>query len=201
MSRGGICIKLLTRIQLKKMSRMKLHAELFFTPSAHTATLHPAKQLNKPTASIPARQIYRELVPFGSAYQSLTGTLHLSRQSAHGSLQAPDIPQTQAVQKELGSPFPLDGAMHAACVHGQCSSGFVPFPVGFAQRTIHRPTKPGREYRTEVHQVSATDDELLYDLTIFDKERNICETIQSLRMRDVSGGQITPPLWIQEILS
>ena len=101
------------------------------------------------------------------------------------------------VREHLGSPFPLDGAFHAACVLGQRSADFVPFPVGFDRRIILRPKQPGSSYNTRVELLSRTRDELLFDLHIFDDTGQVYERVTGVRMRDVSGGKIKPPEWIR----
>lgn len=188
-----LCIRLLSRIQLKKISRIKEHAEITFSTREHKQSAEKRAMTGKTDISIDAKQIYKELVPFGPAYRSLTGKLYISDNAAFGNLQAPVLPKQQRMENTLGSPFPLDGAMHAACVMGQCLSDFVPFPVGFTRRHIHQPTMPGKSYSTVVIPMSRTKDELIFDLSIFDLEGTQCETVTGLRMRDVSGGTITPP--------
>lgn len=197
---GEIGVKLLSRTCYKKITRIKEHARIKFSirlqNSGETMPIDlplPAQ----PTGAVEAKRIYEELVPFGPYYHTLTGHLHLSNLAAWGTLQAPNFPQGQNMAKELGSPFPLDGAMHAACVFGQTISDFVPFPVGFARRIIHKPTKAGEQYSTTVVLVSQDSDELVFDLSIFDASGKPCETVKGLQMRDVSGGQIKPPDWIK----
>ncbi len=141
---------------------------------------------------IDATKIYHELVPFGPSYRSIIGTLHLRNATAIAGLQAPRLSQKQKMEAIIGSPFPLDGAMHAACVLGQCVAEFVPFPVGFAERYIHKPTVAGTEYSSSVQLVKQTANELLFDLSIFELNGEPCETIKGLRMRDVTGGLIKP---------
>jgi len=190
---NGISLKLLSKIQFKKMSRIKEHAELYFSAKPQKTAAVTKHMPVECAFTIEAGRIYEELVPFGPTYRSLTGVLNLSDNMACGTLRAPKLAQQHEIEKELGSPFPLDGAMHAACVMGQCIAGFVPFPVGFASRTIHRPTQAGETYNTIVMARSATEDELLFDLSIFDTTGIACETIKGLRMRDVSRGTIKPP--------
>ncbi len=189
-----LCVRLLSRIEFKKISRLKEHAEITFLTRSRKKH-SPGKQAIaiETELSIDAEQIYKDLVPFGPTYHSLTGKLHLSNKAALGNLQAPVLSRQQRMEKELGSPFPLDGAMHAACVLGQCISDFVPFPVGFARRHIHKPTRPGKSYTTIVTPVSQTKDELIFNVSIFDSTGNTCETVTGLLMRDISGGTITPP--------
>lgn len=197
---GEIGVKLLSRACCKKVTRIKEHARITFSnrPQKSDKTM-PINQLlsTQPTGSVAAKRIYEELVPFGPSYHTLTGHLHLSNLAAWGTLQAPNLPQGRDMVKELGSPFPLDGAMHAACVFGQTITDFVPFPVGFAERIIHRPTRAGAQYSTTVVLVSQDSDELVFDLSIFDAAGKPCETVKGLQMRDVSGGQIKPQDWIK----
>jgi hypothetical protein len=149
--------------------------------------------------TIPAEQVYRELVPFGPSYHTLQETVQLCGQVAWGSLKAPAFSHApDPVRDSLGSPFPLDGAFHAACVLGQRAADFVPFPVGFDRRIISRPTQPGGSYRTRVQLLSRTKDELLFDLRIFDDQGHIFESVTGIRMRDVSGGKIKPPAWMRD---
>jgi len=197
---GGIRARLLTRAQGKVMTRLVSHCELTFAadlnldngldngaiaPCAHAAM------------DLAAAQVYRELVLFGPAYRTLQDRLVLHADSAWGTVLAPAMDFSPA--GPLGSPFPLDGAMHAACVHGQRLVDFVPFPVGFASRCVVKPTHAGERYRVQVQLQARTEDELLYDLCIFDQEEQVRETVRGLRMRDVSHGRIRPPAWIRAI--
>jgi polyketide synthase-like dehydratase family protein len=188
-----LCLKLLSKVQFKKMSRIKEHAEISFPVHPQKISAVAPITAAENDICIETERIYRELVPFGPTYRSLTGTLHLSMKGACGTLQAPTLTHQQRMERNLGSPFPLDGAMHAACVFGQCISDFVPFPVGFSKREIHTPTRAGEQYTTTVIATSRTKDELLFDLSIFDRKGNVCETVKGLRMRDVSRGAVTPP--------
>jgi hypothetical protein len=201
--RGEIRIRLLSRIQFKKISRSREHAGITFatgSPQLTPSKIPPPPQPTPSTASVSAEQVYEELVPFGPSYRTLSGPLYLSRQGAWGCLQTDAHGSGQDLTRRLGSPFPLDGAMHAACVLGQCLADFVPFPVGFRQRIVHQATQAGEQYRTAVIPVSQTADELVFDLTIVDSEGRPCETVTGLRMRDISGGRVTPPQWIKKIL-
>jgi hypothetical protein len=190
---GRVQARLLTRKQLKTMSRLTEHCQLFFG-GEKSDVLRPPAQEAQPAVQVSAERIYRELVPFGPAYRTLQGQISLGRDWAHGGLQAPDLPGELA---PVGSPSPLDGAMHAACVHGQRLVDFVPFPVGLAVRHITLPTEPGEEYGFQARLRSRAADELVYDLQIFDQREGIRESIRGLRMRDVSNGRIRPPAWIR----
>ena len=189
----ALCLKLLSKIQLKTMSRIKEHAEIGFSFSSEESTPVEPITVKSTDLLIDAERIYRELVPFGPTYRSLTGELHISSRRAWSSLQAPLVTRQHEMEKEIGSPFPLDGAMHAPLSGRQCLADFVPFPTGFAQRYIHKATRPGEAYSTTIIPVSMTENELVFNLSIFDTERQPCETVKGLRMQDVSGGAITPP--------
>jgi len=190
---NSLCLRLLSKIQLKKMSRIKEHAAICFPAHSQDIEAITPIRATGDDIGITTERIYQELVPFGPSYRSLTGTLQISERGASGTLQAPRLTPRHKMEKETGSPFPLDGAMHAACVLGQCLTGFVPFPVGFKERFIHKPTQAGEQYATTVIPRTVTQDELLFDLSIFDRAGSPCETVKELRMRDVSRGTIRPP--------
>jgi hypothetical protein len=182
---GTIQARLLSRVQFKAMARIVEHG----------AVSVPAEQADRSSAISPgfpegvssevkAELIYRELVPFGPAYHTLQDTLFLSEQEAWGQLQAPEFPLAGGAG-ETGSPFPLDGALHAACVLGQQHVDFIPFPVSFARRAISRPTRPGSRYFTKVVLVSKGEDELIFDLAIFDRKEQLSESVTGVRMRRV----------------
>lgn len=195
---GGIRARLLTKTQLKTMARMTTHCELSFAagPSHHGAAVKMEELCSDPELEVSAEEVYRHLVPFGPAYRTLQGQLFLGKEWARGTLLAPNLPRPSP--NPVGSPFPLDGAMHAACVHGQQLVDFVPFPVGFATRSIPAPTRAGERYQAQVQLQSLAADEVVYDLQISDQAEQIRETVTGLRMRDVSGGLIKPPAWIQK---
>jgi hypothetical protein len=190
---GTIRANLGTSRKLQKMSRTVIHCEVSFPGKTafvdqEADLLQPAS--NQAAVEIPTTRIYRQMVPFGPAFHSLYGTLVLRENHAWGRLQAPDPPGADADQGPLGNPFPFDGAMHAACVHGQRLVDFVPFPVGFATRTIVRPTRSGECYSCMVHLDELRADELVYRLEIRDSQGLVRETINGLRMRDITGGTV-----------
>lgn len=183
---GQVQMKLLSRIQFKGLSRIKEHGEVFFfaQPNSQSVVIDTAR-LKRPVTEINVTRVYQDLVPFGPTYRSLQDILYLSENKAWGRLLAPAVPLRYSVQESLGSPFPLDGAMHAACVLGQQCVDFVPFPVGFDCRSIIRPTQPGGEYITKVVLTAQTRDELTFDLGIFTQDGQVFETVSGLRMRAV----------------
>ena len=188
---GRVRARLLSRVRFKTVSRIIEHGEILFSlvgiDSQPAPDIDPAP-LSGPVTEVNVEQLYRELVPFGPNYQTLQETLYLSEHGAWGKLKAPQLPPLDSVQEIIGSPFPLDGAFHAACVLGQQMVDFVPFPVGFDRRTIFCPTQPGSCYITRVIAVSKTNDELTFDLGIFDNGGQVYEMVTGVRMRDVSKG-------------
>ena len=78
-----------------------------------------------------------------TAYQNIVGDLSVSPEGALAYISGGD---NEADENLLGSPFPLDAAMHAACVWGQRFAGIVSFPVGFEKRIIYQKTKKGDDY-------------------------------------------------------
>ncbi len=186
-----LCLKLLSKIQLKQMSRIQEHARIAFPREPRPlCTSVSVEQLHN-SITIDSRHIYRNLVPFGPCYRSLVNTLYLSGTHAWGELLAPN-PGRQPMEEILGSPFPLDGAMHAACVLGQCIANFVPFPMGFKARQVLCPTRAGEQYQCTVSAKSLTAEELCVDLEISDGQGKVYEIVNGLRMRDVTRGGIRP---------
>ena len=188
---GPICserisARLLSHMQFTKMARIKEHGEVFFPLKRTLPSLpdtNPAPPA-VPKAKIDVERLYREMVPFGPGYHTLQDTLFLTDSLAWGKLQPPQLPFSHPVQEVIGSPFPLDGAMHAACVLGQQSVNFVPFPVGFTRRVICRPTLPGKTCLTRVTMTAQQRDELVFDIDIFNAGGQLHESVTGLRMRD-----------------
>ena len=194
----GLTARLLTRRRTTAMARLLAHCELCFGAANNgrdPGTMPPP--LTGPFWQVDARRIYAELVPFGSAYRSLQGMVRLGREGAEGTLLAPTLVGEDADGGPLGSPFPLDGAMHAACVHGQGLVDFIPFPVGFDRRRILAPTRPGGSYWLSARLCRRKPDQLVYDVLLTGTGGRVYERIEGLVMRDVSGGRIKPPAWIR----
>ncbi len=195
-AQGEIRAMLQSKKRLKAMSRLISHCEVVFAGGQMTAPPSPPLQSGEPSRRIDAGQVYQELVPFGPMYRSLRGQIRLESASAYGKLVSPVLPTGKLETYRLGSPFAMDGAMHLACVHGQRLVNFIPFPVGFACRCVHTPTRCGAAYKARALLRTMTAEELTYDLEIVDQEQ-VRETILGLRMRDVSGGRIKPVAWIR----
>ena len=158
------------------------------------APFRVVEKLEGKCISVPSAAIYRELVPFGTAYQNIIGDLSVSPEGALAYLSGGNY---EADENLLGSPFPLDAAMHAACVWGQRFSGIVAFPAGFEKRLIYQKTKKGGGYLGRVVPVNVHQESLIFDAWIYDLNGVIYETISGIKMRDVSQGRLHPPQWIK----
>jgi hypothetical protein len=197
---GNITAVLLTSIKSKKsaISRVLEHARVEFATADCAPCFAPpfrvVEKLGGKCISVPAATIYRELVPFGTAYQNIVGDLSISPEGALAYLSGGNY---EADENLLGSPFPLDAAMHAACVWGQRYSGIVPFPTGFEKRFIYQKTKKGGSYLGRVVPVSVNHESLIFDAWIYDLNGVIYEIISGIKMRDVTQGRMHPPQWIK----
>jgi hypothetical protein len=197
---GNITAVLLTSIKSKKsaISRALEHARVEFATDdsapSPTAPFRVVEKLEGKCISVPSATIYRELVPFGTAYQNIIGDLSVSPEGALVYLSGGNY---EADENLLGSPFPLDAAMHAACVWGQRFSGIVPFPVGFQKRFIYQKTKKGGSYLGRIVPVDINHEPLIFDAWIYDLNGVIYETISGIKMRDVTQGRLHPPQWIK----
>jgi hypothetical protein len=180
------------------ISRALDHARVEFATDdsapCPAAPFRVGEKLEGKCISVPAATIYRELVPFGTAYQNIIGDLAVSPEGALVYLSGGNY---EADEKLLGSPFPLDGAMHAACVWGQRFSGIVPFPGGFEKRFIYQRTRKGGSYLGRVVPVNIDQKSLMFDAWIYDLNGVIYEAISGIKMRDVTQGRLHPPQWIK----
>lgn len=185
---GWLSAALCSETPLKGMTRVKEHCRVRFR-------LCPDQELGEEAScdialprgaalTFSATEIYRRLVPFGPTYHSLQGTLHIDGDHALGMVRAPHIACGEMAAELLGSPFPCDGAMHAACVLGQQRASFIPFPVGMATRQVLRPTQPGQEYLIRATLTTESPTELTFALRIADTSGRLYERIDGLRMRD-----------------
>ena len=199
MDDGGIAASLLTSLKSKTgtISREVEHARvnIFAADSGEFCAppFHVVNKLKGNCISVPSKTIYGDLVPFGAAYQNIIGDLSVSPEGALAYISGGD---NEVDENLLGSPFPLDAVMHAACVWGQRFAGIVSFPVGFAKRIIYQKTKKGEEYLGRVVPVSVTRDSLLVDAWIY-KDDVMYESISGIVMKDVTQGRMNPPEWIR----
>jgi hypothetical protein len=197
---GCIIASLLTSVKSKDgtISRTVEHARVEFVAADSTPSSAPAfrvmEKLEGNCISVPSTTIYRELVPFGTSYQNIVGDLSVS---AKGALAYLSGGGNEADEGLLGSPFPMDAAMHAACVWGQRFTGIVSFPIGFEKRIIYKKTKKGDTYLGRVVPVKVNHESLIFDAWIYDLDGIMCESISGIQMRDVSQGRLKPPDWIK----
>lgn len=198
---NGITASLLSSVKSKtgNIRRSVEHARVKFAEIAgNQSTVHPFRELAKlegECINVPAAAVYRELVPFGKAYQNITGDLSVSRAGAQAFLSGGDAAGPD--DDLLGSPFPFDAVLHMACVWTQRFADVVAFPVGFAGRTIYQKTKKRAAYVGRVTPVAVASQPFVFDAWIFDKQGAICEVIAGIKMQDVSGGKMRPPEWIK----
>ena len=180
-----------------KIRREKVHALVDFAAAGGDVAGLPmdmAAALEGICCRIPSRTLYDDLVPFGPSYQNVTGDIYLSE---NGGLARVCSSEHPAPAEFLGSPFPLDGALHVACSWGQRFHDVVAFPMGFEERRIVDPTEPGKLYFCRILPASFTGGILKFDIWIHDAAGGLREYVKGLRMEDVSGGRLKPPRWIR----
>ncbi len=191
-----------TRAQKAGFTRIKEHVTVHYPRKKPEVASYLQNSLSigeSGCQEISADQIYRELVPFGPAYQNISESLLVHKDGAIAKLHAPINSDSVDKTGQLGSPFVLDAAFHAACVWGQRYSGVVAFPVGVEKRIIVKPTQPGDTYISTTIPVRTDSDMLKFDICICDEDNTLYESALGVHMRDVSGGRIKPPRWIIEI--
>lgn len=196
---GLVQSKLVTRFQSGKTSITRLiehvtiNLSLFRKPVKESA-FDSGSLLDKDSFEIAPEIIYKQLVPFGPAYQNIRNSILLNPNGAVASVSGGHPHESNRFR--LGSPFTLDAAFHAACAWGQRYHHVVAFPVGFSERHILRPTCFGNPYVALIKPVHSDKKMLIFDIRIEDRKGNIYETVSGLRMRDVSRGRLKPPEWI-----
>ncbi|NTW77185.1 MAG: hypothetical protein HGB33_05290 [Syntrophaceae bacterium] len=196
----GITASLLSSLKSKtgNFSRTVEHARLKFARIAENqCAAHPfdnRERLEGECLHVPAAAIYRDLVPFGRTYRNISGDLTLSRTGALGYISGGDA---EADDELLGSPFPFDAVLQMACIWAQRFTDIVPFPVGFAQRIIYQKTQKRTIYLGRIEPVAVASQPFVFNAWIFDLRGSVCEVIQGIQMRDVSGGRRKPPALIK----
>ena len=140
-------------------------------------------------------RLYDELVPFGPAYRNVRGDVFLSESGVSATVSGGNFPEAAG---PLGSPFPLDAAMHAACAWGQRYRNRVVFPIGFDRREILAPTRAGETYSCRITPLPDEGAVLRFDVRLYGRNRRPVEVIRGLKMRDIFGGKLTPPAWVRE---
>lgn len=195
---GDITARLITIRKSEKAAITRAVEHAAITVAVGTAAAKPPPPdllagLEGICTAVSGDAIYRDLVPFRPAYHTVRSLLV----SEAGALATITGGAVDAPVDPLGSPFPLDGSFHAACVWGQRHAGVVGFPVHIGSRRVHRKTMPGGTYFCRVMPVRSDTDLLVFDLWIFTTGGIIFEEIRGLEMRDVRGGTILPPDWIR----
>ncbi len=198
---GSLHAALLTRIAApsSRMTRTRVHAQVEFLPDEEEplpAALDLAAALAGPCFTVDPGALYRDLVPFGPAFQTIARPLFVSPEGALAVIDAPPR-GPDAMDQLLGSPFVLDAALHAACVWSQRHAGIVAFPVGFRRRSVVQPTQPGGTYVSRIFPVGSDAGVLTFDVWILDTAGQLFEVLQGVTMRDVSGGTLRPPGWVR----
>lgn len=200
----GRCLSRMTTLrtgQQQKWNRRMEHVSVWFLPRSQEVpdlpeAGPPVKNFppGKPFV-VPERRLYDELVPFGPAYRNVKGGLLMTQDGVVATVYGGDFPGAEG---PLGSPFPLDAAMHAACAWGQRYRDRVVFPVGFDRREILVPTRTDRIYLCHVKAIPGDGPVLRFDVWLYDRDRRLVETVRGLRMRDLLRGERTPPPWVRE---
>ena len=195
---GLVSSKLITEGKLKGgIRRTKEHASICFPGVGSPIT---EMQTDIVTAlegncfQISAQRLYSELVPFGPAFHTIKDTVTFSENGAVARLRAPDY---SGALEPLGSPFPFDGALHAACAWCQRFCGIVAFPVGFDERVIVKPIVPGEVTICRMVPTSVHKGVIRFDIWLHDQEGILREMAKGVAMRDVAGGRMTPPAWVR----
>ena len=196
---GRLISRLTTRsvIPGTGIKRTMVHARVEFTAQGEDRlpiTMDMAAALDGVSFEIPSSELYSELVPFGPAYQNITGSLFLTESGAVAQVCAARQPVVSAL---LGSPFPFDAALHAACAWGQRFHHLTAFPVGFEERIIVEPTVPGEIYHCRILPVTPSGDDLIFDIWIYDMAGGLREAIRGVVMKEIFPDRIMPPGWVR----
>jgi hypothetical protein len=203
----GRCLSRLVTVRSgrqAKWTRRVEHASVFFLPAGgEEADLAEGPAAaggdgaadEGPVFTLSSRRLYDELVPFGPAYQNVTGDVCLTVSGAWADVYGGDAPESTG---PLGSPFPADAAFHVACAWGQRYRNTVAFPVGFRCRRILAPTRAGETYSCRIVPLPGEASALRFDLRIYGRDGKPAEVIGGLEMRVISGGRRRPPAWVRD---
>ena len=198
----GRCLSRLTTLrsgrQMKFTRRME-HVAVWFMPERGEAPgggVDPDDAvISGPVFTVSADCLYEGLVPFGPAYRNVRGDVSLTETGVSATVFGGAFPEAEG---PLGSPFPLDAAMHAACAWGQRYRNRVVFPIGFERRQILAPTRAGETYLCRIWPLADEGPILRFDVLLYDCNGRPVEVIRGLMMRDIFGGKWTPPAWVRE---
>jgi hypothetical protein len=203
----GRCLSQLTTLrsgrQIKFNRRME-HVSVLFMPQGLEKTgcgtdpvPDPAEAImpEGPMFTVSNSCLYDELVPFGPAYRNVRGDVLLAETGVSATVSGGDFPEAAG---PLGSPFPLDAAMHAACAWGQRYRNRVVFPIGYDRREIFTPTLAGETYLCRITPLPDAGAVLRFDVRLYGRDWRPVEVIRGLKMRDIFGGKLIPPAWVRE---
>ncbi len=187
----------------QKVARRMEHLAVWFMPaggkaagSGGTPAPGPEGETAEEAAFVVSdNRLYDELVPFGPAYRNVRGGVRLTRAGASATVSGGYFPEAEG---PLGSAFPLDAAMHAACAWGQRYRNRVVFPIGFDRREIREPTRTGATYLCRVTPLPDAGHALRFDIGLYGADHRPVEVIRGLTMRDIFGGKWSPPAWVRE---
>ncbi len=203
---GAVRAVLVTRASAKsaRMTRQLAHATATFGgPEAvlPELPLDLVAAVEGPGLALDRSRIYPELVGFGPAFRTLEWVF-VAAAGAVGRLTAPLEPAVDADAADLlGSGFALDAGLHAACIWGQRTHGIVAFPIAVERRRVHRPVRAGEACVVHVRPVPGPPGALSFELRLYDVHGELREACLGVRMRDVSGGRLTPPDWVRAMES
>jgi hypothetical protein len=181
------------------VTRSKTHVTLSLTHRHLPACPPPEKAKESALGEVNSGQIYKDLIHFGPAFQNLRKTLRLGRHWIHGTVWGGGDATVSPLPDVLGSPFPFDAAMQAACIWGQYFLGIVAFPEGVAQRLIYRRTRPQALYRIRLALRETDADHYWCDGWIMDSAGAVYEAFLGLKMRDLSRGRLKVPTWVERL--
>ncbi len=176
------------------ITRTLTHATLTIDhrlPSGDPLPMDAAACLTGLTTRVDVDRVYREMVPFGTAYRNIRHLL-LSPDGALAWVGSPNPPDPRS-DLHLGSPYVLDAAFHAACVWCQRYGNTVGFPVAMARRRIVHPTRLDEPYTARIIPVQTDEAPFVFDIFIHDDDGRLREAVHRVQMRDVSGGRRMPP--------
>lgn len=199
---GAVQAALMTRTKAPKaaFTRTKTHVRVNFEPSGPEPKYPPVDitaALEGVCTVVDPQAIYSDLVPFGPAFRNISAPLHISPDGALARIETPRKPDDGNTPPLLGSGYALDAAFHAACVWAQRYHGVVAFPVAIDRRVLLRPAGPGATYTGRILPKEKLGETLIFDILLLDQAGQLREIAQGVHMRDVSGGRLTPPQWIQ----
>ncbi|HHD56566.1 MAG TPA: hypothetical protein ENK89_02665 [Desulfobulbaceae bacterium] len=188
MADGSVQAVLLRKKKLPGMTRMVEHARVVFSRWSERREEPGApvgQSLFTASTIMDAGRVYDTYIPLGPAYRSLKGSLAMNDQEVRAAVQAPVMKQRSFGEDLLGSPFPLDGAMHAAAVLGRRHLGRIPLPVAFGGRVVHLPARPGVGYNARAVLRVKEENRLTFDLRLEEEQGGVCEEVIGLVMQEI----------------